>query len=321
MKIFVTGATGVIGRRLVPLLLRGGHDVTAVARSSAGATQLANQGAATTSVDLFDRNAVARALAGHDTVLNLATHIPHSTTQMLMPWAWRENDRLRRVASATLVDASLASTVQRFIQESFAPIYPDSGDRWIDEDVPLKPVGYNRTVLDAEAAVERFRQAGRTGVVLRFGAFYGPDASQTIALIDWVKKGRAPLAGRPDAYISSVAHDDAAAAAAEAVTMPSGVYNVVDDEPLTHLAFAESLAEAMAVAPPKLPPEWLTPLFGPVGALMARSLRISNRRLRSASRWAPAFGSVRQGWPAVLLQLRGTSTHLSKAVSEPTSNR
>src|SRR5689334_14709300 len=106
MKVFVTGATGVIGRRLVPLLLRAGHGVTAVVPPNASPTQLANKGAATTSDDLFDRTAVARALAGHDTVLNLATHIPHSTTQMLMPWAWRENDRLRRVASATLVDAS-----------------------------------------------------------------------------------------------------------------------------------------------------------------------------------------------------------------------
>jgi len=92
---------------------------------------------------------------------------------MFLRWAWRENDRLRRVASATLVDAALAAGVGRFVQESFAPVYPDCGDRWIDETVPIEPVRYTRTVAGAEASAIRFSQHGGSGIVLRFGAFYG----------------------------------------------------------------------------------------------------------------------------------------------------
>jgi hypothetical protein len=139
-------------------------------------------------------------------VSDLATHIPSSTLRMFLRWAWRENDRLRRVASATLVDAALAAGVGRFVQESFAPVYPDCGDRWIDETVPIEPVRYNRTVADAEAAATRFSQHGGSGIVLRFGGFYGPDALQTIAMIDAVRRGWGPVPGLPNAFISSVMH-------------------------------------------------------------------------------------------------------------------
>jgi 2-alkyl-3-oxoalkanoate reductase len=254
MKILVTGATGVVGRRLVPLLRKAGCDVTAVARSPIGRMQLEQDGATTIEVDLFDPAAVRRAVAGHDVVVNLATHIPHSTGRIFLPWAWRDNDRLRRVASATLVEACIAPGVSRFIQESFAPVYPDQGDRWIDETVPVSPVRYNRSVADAEASADRFSRSGRVGIVLRFGAFYGPDAFQTADFIKWVKRGWAPMPGSASAYISSVSHDDAAAAAAAATTLPPGVYNVVDDRPVTHREFFESLAEAIGVPAPKLPP-------------------------------------------------------------------
>jgi 2-alkyl-3-oxoalkanoate reductase len=304
MRIFLTGATGVIGRRLVPLLREAGHHVTAVARWRGAHAQLERHGATAVAVDLFEPGAVRRAVAGHDAVVNLATHIP-DPSRMFLPWAWRENDRLRREASAVLSDACVASDVTRFIQESFAPVYPDCGDQWIDESTPIKPVRYNRSILDAESSARRFGFSGRTAVVLRFGAFYGPDALQTTQFIKYVSKGWAPLPGPATAYVSSVSHDDAAAAVAAAITLPAGTYNVVDNEPVTHKVYAESLAEALQVAPPKLLPPWVTPLFGSLGALAARSVRISNRRFRSASDWTPRYSSVRQGWGVLLAQVRG----------------
>jgi nucleoside-diphosphate-sugar epimerase len=300
MNIFVTGATGVIGRRLVPRLRHAGHAITGVARSAHGRAQLQRYAATALDVNLFDADAIRRAVAGHDAVVNLATHIPHSSTQMFLPWSWRENDRLRRVASAMLADAAMAAGVPRFIQESFAPVYPDCADRWIDETVPIAPVRYNRTVADAEASAGRFTQSGGAGVVLRFGAFYGPDASQTGELVGMVERGWAPLPGSPDAYISSVSHDDAAAAVEAALAVPAGVYNVVDDTPLTHRAFVDSLADALGVAQPRLPPRWATRLFGSLGEMLARSLRISNHKLRAASGWTPVYPSVRDGWPEAL---------------------
>lgn len=299
MKIFITGATGVIGRRVIPLLRRAVQRMTAVSRSTGGSDWLTLHGATPIQLDLFDVEAVRRAVAGHDVVINLATHIP-DPSRMFLPWAWRENDRLRRVASANLAQAAAAEGVSRFVQESFAPTYPDRGRALIDEMTPLDPVRYNRTVLDAEAAATRFTRGGGAGVVLRFGAFYGPDALQTVEMIKWIKKGWGPLPGPADAYISSVSHDDAAAAVVAALAVRPGIYNVVDDNPVTHREFVDALASALRVNAPKLPPSWITPLFGSLGELVARSVRISNRKLRSSSGWSPMYPSVREGWQAMV---------------------
>jgi nucleoside-diphosphate-sugar epimerase len=299
MRIFVTGATGVIGRRLVPILRNAGHEVTAGVRSAASSSSLARHGAAIVEVDLFDRRSVERVVAGHDAVINLATRIP-KPSRMFLPWAWRENDRLRRVASHIIVDACLATGVPRLLQESFAPAYPSRGSQWIDETTPIEPVKYSRTIADAEAAAERFSSRGSTGVVMRFAGFYGPDAFQTVELIKAVRRGWAPLPGSPDAYFSSISHDDAAAAVAASLPVPSGAYNVTDDEPVTHRELVDSLARTLDLPAPKLPPSWLTPLFGSIGEMAARSLRLSNRKLRSASGWRPKFPSVREGWADVV---------------------
>jgi nucleoside-diphosphate-sugar epimerase len=205
--------------------------------------------------------------------------------------------------SALLVDAAIAAGAERYIQESFAPIYRDCGSQWIDERAPVQPARYNRTAIDAEQAAERFTRSGRTGVVLRFAAFYGPDSEQTRDLITFVRRGWAPIPGSPDSYFSSVAHDDAATAVVAALGVRAGVYNVADDEPLRRREFFDSLAAALGVAPPRLPPTWLVPLFGSLGETLARSLRISNRKLRGESGWAPRYPSVREGWRAVVAAL------------------
>lgn len=308
MRIFLTGATGVIGRRIVPLLIDGGHRVTAVARSPAKCRQLERAGATAADVNLFDAASVRRALAGYDAVVNLATHMPSSSWRMFMPGAWKENDRLRREASANLVDAGLACGVTKFIQESFAPTYPDCGERWIDEGTPLRPVRYNRTVLDAERAAGRFTAAGRVGVVLRFALFYGADGPFTRELIGMVRRGLAPMPGAPGSYVSSVSHTDAASAVVASLGVGAGVYNVVDDEPLSRREFFDSLAAALGVKPPAIPPGWVSHLMGSLGEMMSRSLRISNRKLKAASGWRPKYPSAREGWRAVVDELNETAS-------------
>lgn len=294
MRIFITGATGVVGRRLVPMLRARGDDVTAVVRPQARAAALVQAGARPIAVDLFDARAVRDAMLGHDAVVNLATHMP-STARMLLPGAWRENDRLRKIASARLVDTALALDIPRFVQESFAPAYADHGDAWIGEDEPLAPARQARTVVDAERSVARFIAAGRAGVVLRFAAFYGPDSRFLADMIRVIERGWSPLPA-PDAFFSSISHDDAAAAAFAALDLPAGTYNVSDDEPLRHREFVDSLADALGVPHPRALPGWLAALAGSLGGFTARSLRISNARLRAAG-WAPRFRSARDGWP------------------------
>jgi len=214
--------------------------------------------------------------------------------------AWRENDRIRRIASANLVDAAIAGGVRRFVQESFAPVYPDRGDAWIEEDTPLQPARFNRSIEDAERSALRFDSAGHVGVVLRFGAFYGADATQTLDLIRSVQRGWAPLPGAASAFFSSLAHDDAALAVVAALDAPGGIYNIVDDEPLTHRDLVDTLAAVLDVGSPRLLPAWSARLFGSLGELLARSVRISNRKFKRATGWRPTYSSVRDGWPAVV---------------------
>ena len=301
-SIFLTGATGVIGRRAVPLLIAARHEVTAVGRTRAKLESLTRMGATPIEVDLFDRDAVRGAVQGHDVVINLATHIP-STARMFVPGAWRENDRIRRDVSRNLADAAIACGSARFIQESFAPMYADAGDAWIDERSRLRPARYNRSTLAAEHSAQRASKRGLAGVVLRFGAFYGPDARQTRDMIKVVRSGWSPLPGPPEGFVSSVSHDDAATAVIAALSIDEGVYNVVDDEPLTRREFAESLAQALGVPAPKFAPAWIARLGGSLGELLSRSLRISNRKLRAATDWIPIYPSVREGWPAIVEEL------------------
>ena len=307
MRVFVTGATGVVGRRAVPLLIAAGHEVTAVGRNPEKRRQLERAGAAPVALDLFSQEDVRSAVAGHDAVVNLATHIPPGM-RTLLPWLWREHDRVRQAGSANLSEAACAGGVQRFIQESFAPIYPDRGDHWIDESAPLQPVGFNRSVLDAERSAEQFRAAGGTGIVLRFGAFYGPDAGHVLDLVKMIRRGWAAMPGPAESFISSVSHDDAASAVVAALDVPSGAYNVIDDEPVTHRDYVNALAAALGAPAPRLPPAWAARLFGPVGRLLARSLRISNRKLKQETGWQPKYRSVREGWRAVVSDLSATES-------------
>jgi nucleoside-diphosphate-sugar epimerase len=237
-------------------------------------------------------------------VINLATHMPAMGPRMLLPRAWRENDRLRSIAAARLAVAASAAGARLFIQESFALAYPDRGERWIAENVPLAPARYNRSLLDAERATLRFTARGGRGVVLRFGSFYGTDATQTRALVAALRRGWAPLPGRAEDFLSSVSHDDAAAAVLAALGASAGIYNGVDDEPLRRRDYFDSLARLLGAPAPKIPPAWTRHLLGSLGELLARSQRISNRKLRRTCGWAPRYSSAREGWPAVLAELR-----------------
>ena len=140
MKVFVTGATGVIGTRAVPALVAAGHEVTAVARGEAKADLVRSLGAVPVAVDLFDPAAVKEAVAGHDAVAHLATNIP-PMTKASRPSSWTTNERLRREASRNLVDAALDAGAGRYVQESICFPYLDAGDAWIDEESPIEHDG------------------------------------------------------------------------------------------------------------------------------------------------------------------------------------
>jgi nucleoside-diphosphate-sugar epimerase len=300
--VLLTGASGVIGRRVLPLLLAAGHRVTAVGRTPEQRALLRSVGATAVAMNLLEPASVRKAVAGHTAVLNLATHMPSTALRMLLPWSWRENDRIRREGSAILADAAVAAGVERFVQESFAPVLDEGGDRWLDEGWPTRPAPYNRTVLDAEASAARFGRGGGAAVILRFAGFYGPDRMLRDMLAT-VRRGWAPLPGPSGAYWSSVSHEDAASAVLAAVRIPGGVYTVADDEPVTREAFGAICAQAIGAPTPRPLPGWLTALGGKTAELLSRSQRMSNGKLKDASGWAPRLPSVREGMPEAARQL------------------
>jgi len=298
LKVFVAGATGVIGRRAVAGLVAAGHEVTAVARSAEKAELVRALGATPVQVSLFDRDALRAAVAGHDVVVNLATKIP-PMSQAARPGAWDENNRIRSEGSANLVDAALAAGATRYVQESITFTYPDSGDAWIDaETTAIEPPRLAAGVADAEASAGRFTEAGGTGVVLRFGLFYAADASHTQTMVAAARRGVSVVAGGPDAYQSMIHADDAARAVVAALTAPAGTYDVVDDEPLTKREVAKALGGRLRV------PGSLAKVAGSQADIMMRSQRVSNRRFKEATGWSPRHQSLRDGIGPVVAELR-----------------
>ena len=301
-NVFLTGATGVLGRRVLPRLVAAGHGVTAVARTPEKAEAVRAAGATPVTIDLFDPVAVEGAVAGHDTVVNLATHIP-PTAKAALPGAWKENERIRTEASRNLVDAALAVGATRFVQEALAFIYVDTGDAWVDEDAPVDGA-FNVGVRIAEEQVSRFTAAGGAGVVLRFGLFHAADSEQTQQAIAVARRGFAFTLGRPDAYLAMIEIDDAAEAVLAALGAPAGVYNVVDDEPLTRRDYADALATALGRPKPlRLAPAVAAKVGGSKTALLARSERVRNTRFRKATGWAPRSPSAREAWVKIVGEL------------------
>ena len=298
-KVFVAGATGVLGKRTVRRLVEAGHDVTGAVRSDAKAKLLEGLGATPAHVDLFDADAVRAAVAGHDVVCNLATRIP-PTAHAARSAAWADNDRIRREASRHLVDGALATGARCFVQESITFLYADAGERWIDEDDPVDAPAFTRSTLEAQAQAERFTAAGGTGVVLRFALFYGPDSHHTLDAVRLARRHLAATFGRRDAYMSSITTDDAATAVVAALGAAAGVYNVADDEPLTRRDHFDALARALGVRALRFAPAVARKVGGSKSEMLARSQRVSNERFKKATGWAPAYPSAHEGWPAVV---------------------
>ena len=297
MDVFVTGATGALGRLVVQRLFEEGHRVRALARSEANAGTLREARVEPVTADLFNLDSMTRTVAGSDAVLHLATRIPPAM-KVRSRKAWAENDRIRGIGTRNVVDAALANGVGTVLYHSFYAVYADGRDRWIEADSsPVDPLWFLETNMEAEAHIARFASTGGRGISLRMGWFLGLESSQTMELLGYARHGFAMVPGSSEAYVPSIWVHDAAEAVVAALRAPSGVYDVVDDEPLTRAEYAEALAAAVGRKRLRRPPMFLMRLFaGSAGEAMGRSMRISNRRFKDAAGWAPSVRSAREGY-------------------------
>ena len=309
MKVFLTGATGAIGPSTLRALLDAGHDVRAVARDPDKAARLRDAGAEPVTVDLFDADAVQSATAGSDAIAHLATNVP-AISRMARRGSWATHNRLRTEATRHLLAGAEANGIDTVVKESVTFVYPDFGDRWIDESVPpdLRTALLAPT-LEGEQLVTDFGSTGARGVVLRFGLFYGPTSRSVDEGLRLARWRSSTVAGPPDAYLSSIHTDDVATAVVAALAAPSGLYNVVDDDPVTRRDYLEVFAGAFDLPKLRLTPSWVLRLaVGSSAGALTASQRVSNHRFRGATGWEPAYPSAQQGWAAIAEARHAAST-------------
>jgi len=302
MRVFLTGATGALGRPTTRALRAAGHEVRGVARGPAKDDLVRADGGEPVEVSLFDVDGLRDAMKGCDAVLHYATKVP--PIGRITRRAAAENDRLRREGSRCLVDAALTAGVGAYVQESVFFVYADGGDALLDEDASLYPSWLSDSALDAERETVRFARAGGRGIALRFGAFYAPYALSTIETARLARRGVFPVIGTGAQFFSSIHVDDAAAASVAALGVPSGVYNVVDDEPLRYRGYVEAVTGAVGRAAWLRLPAWIVrALLGEAAHIALLSRRLSNARFRATAGWEPRVASARVGLPTVVREI------------------
>ena len=300
MKIFVAGASGVIGSEAIPALLQRGHDVTALVHAPEKAEALEATGARLAHGSLFDPAAMSRAVLGHDVVINLATRIPIGAAA-IRKRAWREDDRIRTDGSRVLGQAAMDAGAARFIQESVSFVYPDSGEEWITEETPLAPNWRSQSAVIA-AATNAVVFAGHqeAGVVLRFGQLYGPDRASG-EILRRARRRKPVVLGRPDGWLTPLHPVDAAAAVVAALDCGSGVYNV-GESPVRRSDWAFAIQRASgdpSGRAAKFYPRVIQRLAGPRAEPLSRSHRVSSTAFRDATGWRPHYDALRGGWSGI----------------------
>jgi nucleoside-diphosphate-sugar epimerase len=284
VKVFVVGATGVMGRSVIRSLHSGGHSVVGLARDATKAETLAALDVQPVRGDMFDVRVLAEAFAGCDVVCNVATHVPVGIYGM-RPGAWKVTDRIRSEGARIVCSAARMAGANRLIQESVSYLYADGGDQWIDED---SPVGVNRAtepVVLAEAAAEEFRGPARESVVLRFGAIIGDD-EPTRWRLDRARSGHPVGVGSPEGWTHVVHVDDIGTAVVAALSAPSGIYNV-GARPLQRAELARSFGEAVGRSDAGFMSRLVQRLGGERLEPLCRSQRVSSCKLAQQAAWKP----------------------------------
>ena len=307
MRIFVAGATGVIGRRLVPLLVSAGHEVTGMTRSPERAEALRASGAAAVVCDAFDRDGVVAAVAAArpEVVIHQLTDIPPALNMRRYEREMEGNDRLRREGTRNLVDGALAAGSRRVVAQSIAFLYAPSGDAVKTEEAPLyldAQHGFRRSV-EALQELERLvlETEGIEGVVLRYGFFYGPGTAFAPdgPIAATVRKRGFPIVGDGGGVFSFVHVDDAARATVLAVERGRpGAYNVVDDDPAAVREWLPVYAASLSAKPPRRVPKVVARLAaGAYGVdLMTRFRGASNEKAKRELGWEPEYRTWRTGF-------------------------
>jgi 2-alkyl-3-oxoalkanoate reductase len=312
MKVFVAGASGALGKRLVPLLVASGHEVVAMTRSPQKMDSLSAMGAEPVVADGLDRIAVTKAvmLSEPEVVIHEMTGLTGVTSLKDFDKQFALTNRLRTEGTDHLLEAAQAAGARRLIAQSYGNwsyerrgTEPKSENDPLDPDPPARQRESLAAIRDVEKAV---LGADRVeGVALRYGNFYGPGTGIALRgeIARLVRGRRFPIVGGGQGVWSFVHVDDAAMATAAAIERGApGVYNVADDEPVAVADWVPELARILGAKPPRRLPVWLGRLaLGEVGVSMMTQIRgASNAKARRELGWRPGYPTYRDGFRAGL---------------------
>ena len=324
MRVFVTGATGAVGRHLVPGLVAAGHEVTATTRTPSKVAQLREAGAEPVVVDGLDREAVIAAVvsAGPEVIVHEMTALAEMRSLRKVDQVFAATNELRTRGTDNLLAAAARAGTRRVIAQGHNFIYERSGGPVKTEEDPLD----SRPIRSAARTMAAIKYVDRTvpltapeGIVLRYGTFYGPGASDP--LVDAVRKRQLPVIGGGTGIWSFIEITDAAAATLAAVDRGApGVYNVVDNDPAPVAEWLPYLAEVAGAKPPLRLPGWLGRLLAGdfVVAQMTEVRGASNEKARKELGWEPRYPSWREGFRAWVSRPAGASPHAAeRSLSQP----
>ena len=306
MRVFVTGATGALGRYLVPGLVAAGHEVTATTRTPGKVARLREAGAEPVIVDGLDREAVIAAVraAAPEVIVHQMTALAGLRSLRNPDQVFAATNELRTRGTDNLLAAAKRAGTRRVIAQGYAGAAPDKafdGALKTEED-PLdwRPI---RSAVQMPAAIRHVDKTvpleAAEGIVLRYGTFYGPGASDV--LLEMLRKRQVPVVGGGAGVWSFVEITDAAAATIAAVGQGApGLYNVVDDDPAPVAQWLPYLAQVAGAKPPLRVPAWLGRLLAGefVVAQMTTSRGSSNEKARKELGWEPRYPSWREGFRA-----------------------
>ena len=312
MKILVAGATGAMGKQLLPRLAAEGHDVTGITRSEGKLDTIRSLGARGVVADVLDPDDVARVVAEAepDVIIHQLTALNRPFDVRHFDRTFEETNRLRTEATDHLLAAGRATGVKRFIAQSFAgwPFARTGGLVKTEED-PLDPSPPNgmRQSFDAIRHVETAVTGAdwTEGIVLRYGGFYGPGTSLSHEggeQVELIRARKFPLVGDGSGVWSFVHIEDAAEATVAAVTRGRrGIYNIVDDEPAPVAEWLPAAASAIGAPPPRHVPRWLGRIVaGEAAVAMMTDVRgASNEKAKRELGWQPRHPSWRKGFEQV----------------------
>jgi 2-alkyl-3-oxoalkanoate reductase len=303
MRVFVTGATGAVGQYLVPGLIAAGHQVTASTRTPGKAASLRAAGAEPAVLDGNDRDAVIAAVlaAAPEVIIHQMTALAAMRAPRRLDRDFAATNELRTRGTDNLLAAAAAAGTRRVIAQSFTG-WPNerAGGAVKTEDDPLDPrpvPSSARTLAAIRHVEESVPRAVPEGIVLRYGSFYGPGASD--AMLDVVRKRQLPVVGGGTGVWSFIHIADAAAATVAAVGRGApGVYNVTDSEPAPVAEWLPYLARVAGAKPPLHVPAWAGRLLAGefLVAWMTTARGSSNDKARKELGWEPGYASWREGF-------------------------